>query len=116
MVELLRQEIPFERLVGAMDRLVESGDPRSIQYMFDRHLGRPAQAVHVTGDAERPLHMLVGVQGRDLAPEQRITGPEQDAIEGEAEAVLIEGTAPDDHLAPVPEGWGDGAVSYLDEG
>jgi hypothetical protein len=75
-MELLRQKIPYERLVGAMDKLIVAGDPKTIQYVMDRHLGRPAQSIQVSGDAERPLHVLVGVVGRDLAPLQPRDAPE----------------------------------------
>ncbi len=67
LMELLRQKIPFERLVGALDKLVEAGDPKTTQYVMDRHLGRPAQAIQISGDAERPLHGLIGVVGREMA-------------------------------------------------
>jgi hypothetical protein len=67
-MELLRQQLPYEDLVGCMDKLVRDGDPKATMYMLDRHLGRPAQAITVSGDAERPLHALIGVVARDLAP------------------------------------------------
>lgn len=68
LMELLRQELPYEDLVGYMDKLVRGGDPKATMYMLDRHLGRPAQSIQVSGDAERPLHALIGVAGRDLQP------------------------------------------------
>jgi hypothetical protein len=66
LTELLRQRIPAERLVGALDKLIEAGDPKATIYAFDRQLGKPAQSITVSGDAERPLHALVGVVARDL--------------------------------------------------
>lgn len=115
LMEIIRREISHEDITEALKKLLVAGDPKIPQYLADRELGRPAQAIHVSGDQDKPLHMLVGVEGRNLAPEQQITGPEQDAMEGEAEAALIEGTAPNHQLSPVPEGWGDGAVTYLED-
>lgn len=91
--ELLRQRIPAERLVGALDALIEAGDPKATIYAFDRQLGKPAQSIQVSGDAERPLHALIGVVARDLQP----LAP-QDAQE--ALPALVEG---------------DGAVRYEEE-
>ncbi len=88
-MELFRQKIPFERLVGALDKLVNAGDPKSIQYCVDRHLGRPAQAIQISGDAERPLHGLLGVVGREMLP-----APTE--VEGE----LAEEEEPDDTGGP----------------
>jgi hypothetical protein len=67
-MELLRQQLPYEDLVGCMDKLVRDGDPKATMYMLDRHLGRPAQSITVSGDPERPLHALIGVATRDLSP------------------------------------------------
>ncbi len=69
LLDVLKRQIPYERIASAMDKLVQDGDPRTVHYMADRHLGRPAQAIQVSGDAERPLHALVGVVGRDLGPQ-----------------------------------------------
>lgn len=116
LLEVLRAEIPHQELAQAARELLEARDPRTVHYLIDRELGRPAQAVHITGDAEKPLHMLVGVEGRNLAPEQQITGPEQGVIEGAAEASEDGGTAPNHQADAVPDGWGDGAVVNLEEG
>lgn len=67
-MDVLKQKIPYEAIAEAMDELVVARDPRTVHYMADRHLGRPAQSIQVSGDAERPLHTLIGVAGRDLAP------------------------------------------------
>ena len=92
-MELLHSKMPLERLFEEMDNQVfELHDPKATMYMIDRHLGRPAQAIMVSGDAERPLHALIGVEPRQLgAPEtpqddqQRLAAP----IEGDG-AVRIE--------------------------
>ncbi len=90
LMELLRQKIPHERLVGALDKLVKAGDPKTIQYVMDRHLGRPAQAITVSGDAERPLHGLIGVVARALdGAEPR--GPERIEVAPVALPAPIEG-------------------------
>ncbi len=68
LMDVLRSQIPYEKIALALDKLVDAGDPGTIKYMVDRHLGTPAQSVKVSGDAERPLHLLVGVPGRDLQP------------------------------------------------
>jgi hypothetical protein len=89
---VLKQKIPYERIAEAMDKLITDGDPRTVHYMADRHLGRPAQAIQISGDAERPLHGLIGVVGRELgaieAPVPAMAAP----IEGE----LAEEEEPDD--------------------
>ena len=100
LLDVLRRQIPYEKIALAMDKLVDAGDPRTVQYMADRHLGRPAQAITVSGDAERPLHGLIGVAVRGL-----------DAIEPPAPAIP----------APVSQHWdaeedgGDGAVMVEEE-
>lgn len=115
LLEVLRAEISHQDIAQAARELLEGRDPRTVHYLIDRELGRPAQSIIVSGDAEKPLHMLVGVEGRNLAPQQ-ITGQESELIESHAEPGEPGATAPNDQLSPVPEGWGDGAVSYLDEG
>lgn len=77
-MELLHSKMPLERLFAEMDHQVFGlHDPKATMYMIDRHLGRPAQAIQVSGDAERPLHALIGVAGRDLAPLQPQDAPGQ---------------------------------------
>jgi hypothetical protein len=66
LMEVLRQKMPMELLAAAVDKLVKDGDSKATLYMIDRHLGRPAQAIQVSGDAERPLHMQVGIGGRQF--------------------------------------------------
>lgn len=116
LLEVLRALIPHEDIAQAARELLDARDPRTVHYLIDRELGRPAQSIIVSGDAEKPLHMLVGVEGRNLAPEQRITEPDQGLIEGHAEPTEDSGGGDTDQSSPVPEGWGDGAVSYLEEG
>ncbi len=115
LLEVLRREISHQDIAQAARELLEGRDPRTVHYLIDRELGRPAQSIIVSGDAEKPLHMLVGVGARSLAPQQ-ITGQDQGVIEGHAEPGTPGAAAPAKQLSPVPEGWGDGAVSYLDEG
>lgn len=69
LMDVLKRQIPYEKIALAMDKLVDDGDPRTVHYMADRHLGRPAQSIQITGDAERPLHALIGVDPRPLAPQ-----------------------------------------------
>jgi hypothetical protein len=76
LTELLRQRIPAERLVGALDKLIEAGDPKATIYAIDRQLGKPAQSIQVSGDPERPLHALIGVVARDLQPLAAQDAPE----------------------------------------
>jgi hypothetical protein len=76
LTELLRQRIPAERLVGALDALIEAGDPKATIYAIDRQLGKPAQSIQVSGDPERPLHALIGVVARDLQPLAAQDAPE----------------------------------------
>lgn len=102
LMDIIRREIPHEDITQALKKLLAAGDPKTAQYLADRELGRPAQAVHITGDAEKPLHMLVGVEGRNLAPQLA-----QDEAESPPE--VIEGET-------VPLDVGDGAVRYLEEG
>lgn len=101
LMDIIRREISHEDITKALKKLLAAGDPKIPQYLADRELGRPAQAVHITGDAERPLHMLVGVEGRDLAPQ---------LAPGGAGGLLEGGGVP-----PVPDGVGDGAVRYEDD-
>jgi hypothetical protein len=68
LMDVLKRQIPYEKIALAMDKLVDDGDPRTVHYMADRHLGRPAQSIQVSGDPERPLHALIGVVARDLQP------------------------------------------------
>lgn len=68
LVEVLRRKIPYEDVAEAMDELMKARDPKTVIYMADRYAGRPAQSIQVSGDAERPLHALIGVEGRDLQP------------------------------------------------
>ncbi len=116
LLEVLRAEIPHRDIAQAARELLDARDPRTVHYLIDRELGRPAQSITVSGDQDKPLHMLVGVEGRNLAPEQQITGPEPGLIEGHAEPGGPDATDDNHQLSPVPEGWGDGAVSYLEEG
>lgn len=99
LMDVLKAKMTFEKIAGAIDKLVAAGDPKAALYMVDRHLGRPAQAIHVSGDQDKPLHMLVGVEGRNLAPR---LAPGEDVIE--AESILDAGN----------EDAGDGAVRYLE--
>ncbi len=88
-MELLHSQMPLERLFGEMDHLVfEMHDPKATMYMIDRHLGRPAQSIQVTGDAERPLHALIGVAGRDLQP--LVTQDAPRALPGPTEAHCLD--------------------------
>ncbi len=66
LTELLRQRIPAERLVGALDALIEAGDPKATLYAIDRQLGKPAQSIQISGDEDKPLHALIGVEPRQL--------------------------------------------------
>jgi hypothetical protein len=84
LMDVLRSQIPYEKIALALDKLVEAGDPGTIKYMVDRHLGTPAQSIQVSGDAERPLHALIGVVGRDLAP--LVTQDAPEALSGPQEA------------------------------
>jgi hypothetical protein len=68
LLDVLKRKIPYEEIAAGMDELVRARDPRTIHYMADRHLGRPAQSIQVSGDPERPLHALIGVVARDLQP------------------------------------------------
>ncbi len=68
LLDVLKRKIPYEEIAEGMDELVKARDPRTIHYMADRHLGRPPQAIQVSGDAERPLHALIGVEPRQLQP------------------------------------------------
>jgi hypothetical protein len=76
LMDVLRSQIPYEKIALALDKLVDAGDPGTIKYMVDRHLGTPAQSIQVTGDAERPLHALIGVATRDLQPLAPQAAPE----------------------------------------
>ncbi len=68
LMDVLRSQIPYEKIALALDKLVDGGDPKTVIYMADRHLGKPPQQVLISGDVERPLHALVGVVARDLTP------------------------------------------------
>ncbi len=72
--DAIRTRIPAEKLAAKLDELVDIGDMKAIQYACDRVAGRPAQAIQLSGAENQPLHMLVGVQARDLsaldAPQQ----------------------------------------------
>lgn len=95
LMDVLKRQIPYEKIALAMDKLVDDGDPRTVHYMADRHLGRPAQSIQISGDEDKPLHALIGVEPRQLgAPETP-----QDATPALP--------------APVE---GDGAVRYDDDG
>lgn len=76
LMDVLRSQIPYEKIALALDKLVDAGDPGTIKYMVDRHLGTPAQSITVSGDAERPLHALIGVEGRDYTPMTAQEAPE----------------------------------------
>lgn len=105
LLEVLRALIPHQDIAQAARELLDARDPRTVHYLIDRELGRPAQSIIVSGDAEKPLHMLVGVQGRDLAP----------AAPQPALGAGFDGTATlEFEVDVVPEGEGDGAVRYLD--
>ena len=70
--------------------LGRKGNVTALTYMFDRVLGRPAQAVELSG-GDRPIHILAGVAARaylDVAGDEDVkalpdsAGPEPFYIEG----------------------------------
>ena len=78
LMDVLKRQIPYEKIALAMDKLVDDGDPRTVHYMADRHLGRPAQSIQISGDEDRPLHALIGVEPRQLgAPDTPQDEPER---------------------------------------
>jgi hypothetical protein len=84
--ELMRQSLPAERLIGALDALIAAGDPKATIYAIDQQLGKPAQSITVSGDPERPLHALIGVVARDLQP----LAPAPTALPGPQEAHCLD--------------------------
>ena len=53
-----------------LDAFIEDGSEKSLLYAFNRVLGMPAQAIQITGDEDRPLHALIGVEPRQLGPQE----------------------------------------------
>lgn len=94
LVEVLKRRIPYEDVAQAVDELMTARDPKTVLYMVDRYAGRPAQAIQISGDEEKPLHALIGVEPRRL------------------EALESPQDAPEALPAPVE---GDGATVYLDD-
>ncbi len=122
LMDVLRSQIPYEKIALALDKLVDAGDPGTIKYMVDRHLGTPAQSIQISGDAERPLHLLAGVAGRDLAPQlpsgEAGGSAAEDTIQidGEAQWVREAHCLDDLEDAPPPPGGHDGASPHGAEG
>jgi len=87
-MDVLKRKIPYERVAEALDELVKARDPRTVQYMADRYAGRPAQALTISGDVERPIHVLAGVGVRQLGQQPQLSEPEAYLIEANEPALL----------------------------
>jgi hypothetical protein len=64
--EALEAQFEPEVMAEKLDKFIAAGSEKCLLHYFDRVLGKPAQSITVSGDAERPLHALVGVVARDL--------------------------------------------------
>ncbi len=112
LMEVLRQKMPMEYLAEKVDKLVADGDPKATLYMIDRHLGRPAQSIQISGDEDRPLHALIGVEPRQLGAQQtpqdepqRLAAPtEGDGAVVETGGHLLCGDADGEWVEEVPQG------------
>ncbi len=97
--EALERRLGAEDMAGYLDKLIRAGSEKALLYAFDRFMGRPAQAITISGDAERPLHGLIGVVGRSLegiaAP-----APAIEAAPVEGELVVDGEEEPDDTGGP----------------
>ncbi len=108
LLEVLRAEISHLDIAQAARELLDARDPRTVHYLIDRELGRPAQSIIVSGDAERPLHMLVGVGERDLtplAPQEALPAP----VEGDGATVYLDDEEGEEDTSGFDKGEPDGA-------
>lgn len=52
-----KKETNLQVIVAKLVALAREGDKDAIRYIFDRLEGRPAQALELTGDKERPVRI-----------------------------------------------------------
>lgn len=96
--DALRERLEPEDMAERLDKFISAGSEKSLLYYFNRVLGMPAQAITVSGDAERPLHGLIGVAVRGLDAIEPPAPGIPARIEEDGEAVVEE--EPDDTGGP----------------
>ncbi len=95
--QALERRLGGEEMAGYLDGHIKAGSEKALFYAYDRILGRPAQAIQISGDAERPLHGLIGVVGREMLP---VGAPTAIDAPIEGELVVDDEQEPDDTGVP----------------